>query len=478
MKERVLFQKLQTLSAKELKRFWEYLSSSTSNQQLLNLAAYLKKHFLSAAFDEKAMAVSIYGKKKIDEKTLSRLLNNANNIFDKFAMAELSDKSEWEKQMDDNLNLLDFYQNRLLLKFTSKLSTKIEDQFAERTVQDEAYFKYKMLYYLRPRMADHQNPEARAKQRKQKTQVLDEFYFFIKLYDEALELAHHQSFKTESASIFIDKIVKHIKENAYSESSSINLLSRAVDLLSNPDDEDLFRELETELFRTHNKQNIGLTRDLFTILLNTYLKQESDKMKISKKALEYFLFQIENEIIFENGFFPSLVFENIVSTGLKTKGSDWVRDFVNEYGHRVHPESRKGSINFARAKCHFFDGKPNDCLLELAKIKRSRFKNVFLNIVVRVLKIKALYEIDHTDSEYDRNQPEREINTFRKYVVSKQEELSDHYLMRFKNFANTLMRMSVCNSEKKAQSLVEEVSDASFVVEDKTWLIAKTKELF
>lgn len=248
-------------------------------------------------------------------------------------------------------------------------------------------------------------------------------------------------------------------------------------MLKHPENDTLFRELESQLFEHHTKQSTELNRDLFTILLNAYLKRESDKQKISSKALQYYLFQIEHNIIFFDGFFPSLMFENIITTGLKTKETKWVLEFIDEYGHRIHPDSRKGSILFAKAKCNFYDNKPNECLQELAKIKQTRFKNVYLNIVVRVLKIKAFYEVSTSDSEFDRNQPDRDINAFRKYVGNKQSELSDYYLTRFKNFANIASRLLVCNSKKKAESILSQLSDPSFIVEDKLWLTQKLESI-
>lgn len=464
-----------TLIPKELSAFYKYASKATSNEDIHKLLPFLKQNLKSAEFDDIRISKKLFGSEPLNKLKLNKLFSQLNKIFDEFVYEAWEKQDLAKKNIEKELAIFKFYCLNDLdkeVRFTYSRIVKLLDALPHR--DSFYYWSYFRLHSERPSMLVL-NPEKNAENRDKQSNAIDKFYFLNKLLLEANRLNHLEIFDKKSEDLeqqdIINTIIELVGNNAeYADDLVLKIWSDVVQYKRNPKSELLFEKLEQNLFDNFSVLEPRAAGDLFTMLLNGYLLLEKDKFKVSQKSLGYYLFQIENDIIFDQGYFVSFNFENIISTGLKVKSPEWVLQFIDDYGHRLHPAGRKGSILFGRAKCYFTQGDLSKSLEVLERLRNVRFKNVFINIYVRILRIKAYYEIEVGQEMFDRHQPDRDIAAFKKFVANHSSDFSRVYQSRFKNFTAVVSRMLVCNSKKKAEAIRDDINTKYSPLEDRIWL--------
>lgn len=482
LEERLIIKKISALSDKEITRFSKYIANSNVKENVQVLWKYILKGFQKESLSDVCAHEAVWPKAKFSNTNLNKLVSTLNKVFDDFLEFRWNYHSGVKGDIERQLVLLRFYSEKGMSNSASltikRISKLLESLPHKESFYYETYYRLYKFYDI----GYHQDPINSAALQKNRTHALDRFYFFNKLkHVGALinySITNTNSPISDEQTALLQNILDHIdKEDYKNEAPALLLWKEAVELLKEPEAEARFNQLEKSLYEHYSILSPQTANDFFVILLNSFLKIEKDKVKGARKLLEYYLFQIEKDIIFFEGFFVSFVFENIVSTGLKAKSPEWVLKFIDDYGYRLHPDGRKGSIVFGRAKCYFVQGKFSESLEQLEKIKGYQFKNVFINIYVRILRIKAYYDIEFGDPKYDRHQPDRDIASFRKFISNHQSEYSDEFQLRFKNFAAVTTRLISCTTKSKADSLAADLKDKFKIVEDRIWLEAKLEEL-
>jgi len=483
LEDRLLVKKLTVLSDKERKQFAKFvLVQRGVRNDLLKLTTYLLQHIAKETLSDEKVFRHVWGKVKFNKNNLNKLVSSLNQVFDDFLETVWSSKGGIEGEINRLLVVLKFYSERGLENPTEFTLRKVKKMIDTLPHKESFYFEALYRLYKIDRSTDHQDPLKESEIQAMKTRALDKFYFFNKLSTVAA-LGTHSAVFTNSPLAgnqqkLIDDVLTHINGSDFNATApALVLWKKAVELIQDGTNVDKFNALEKNLYENFRVLKPKTANDFFVILLNSYVEIEKNKKKSAGKLLEYYLFQIENDIIFEEGYFVSFVFENIVSVGIKVKDPNWVLQFIDDFSYRLHPQGRKGSVIFGRAKCYFYQGKFNKSLEQLLKIKNYRFKNIYINIFVRILRIKAYYEIEYNEPLYDRNQPDRDIASFRKFISNHSGELSDQFNKRFKNFATVMSRMILCTTKAKAKSLEEDIKNKFELIEDRIWLEEKIKEL-
>lgn len=476
MEDRLVVKKISALTEKEQKAFAKFLGNKEYKNQYSILFNCIRMGLKKDDFSDERVFRVVFKKEKFNKTAFNKLVSELNKVFDDFLVKELFAQEGLKAQIEKQLVLLKFYSERNLQNAVAFTFRKAHKLISSLPYKESYYFE---SFY---KLHSIENEIDQSVKEKKRNYALDRFYFFNKLRSKAIQDNDKKIFIQPSESsnqeFLINSILSYLEMlNDNEISPAISLLKDTITLLNDPKNTIRFNELEDNLFKNHETLNPKTAYDLFAILTGNYLEIEKDKNKIAEKVLQYSLFQIENDIIFVDGHFVSFVFENIVSIGLKAKSPEWVLKFIDDYGFRLHPDGRRGSIIFGRAKCYFYQGKFNESVDQLLKIKNYRFKNIYINIYVRILRIKAYYEIQYGKPHYDRNQPDRDIASFRKFISNHSDELTEQFVTRFKNFATVMSRMILCTTKAKANSIAEDVTNKYALTEDRIWLEEKIKEL-
>lgn len=477
MENRIIIKKLGVLSKPELKRHLNAVLDGPYKDDVKLLAAYFKKTIGKSLFEDDDVFAGVFGKNEAFSKTrLNKLMSDYNVAFDDFIVSELSHSNELEREIDRAFDVLKFYSHRKLEPESEKAIRKLKKKITQ--LPHQGVFYYDALYRITDFELSLKVSRKEIEIYQKLSDVHDLKYYHRKLIDWVTTANHEMLFSSKFEYRLKEEIISYLEEKPYGERPSLQIWLDAFKLSIDKTDHEKKQLLEKGLYHFSELLDPSEARDLFAVLFNSVLaSRDGDEPETEAKLLEYLLFQLDKEIIYVDGFFPPIIFENIVNLAIKIKGPQWTKQFINNFGHRVLPELRKPSIRHGKAKCYFQENDFSNCLEELLKLKRHRFKKIYLDLAVRILRVKAYYEIDRKAKNYDRYQPERDLGALKKFLYMKKGLLSSFLFHERMEFIKITNRLCLCNELKKALKILEELKEKRTRVAERTWLLEKAEAL-
>ena len=98
------------------------------------------------------------------------------------------------------------------------------------------------------------------------------------------------------------------------------------------------------------KENSFPKEELATIynyFQNYCIAQINDnKPSFLKEIFHLYQSQLQQALIIEDGYLPDMHYKNIVTTAIRLKELDWVKQFIEEYRSALRPEVRENAYSF------------------------------------------------------------------------------------------------------------------------------------
>ncbi|MEM6261511.1 MAG: hypothetical protein AAGI38_03310 [Bacteroidota bacterium] len=118
----------------------------------------------------------------------------------------------------------------------------------------------------------------------------------------------------------------------------------------------------------------------------------------SSKYLET-LFELYKELLVtnlleRNGYIPHEYLKNIVTIGLRLKEFDWVKDFLEKYRNRMHPDIRQNAYDYNLAAYYYEQQLYRDALKLLQKVD---FTDVYYHLGAKCIQLKVYFELEDDD---------------------------------------------------------------------------------
>ncbi len=466
MKERLTIRKLKCLTTRELQAFRRYVLTFKNREIYSKFCQVILDAIAEPAEDKPVPLEEIARRFKLSDARVNSLLNEMHVHFKAFVSRELW-TTETRRRIEDGIKEMAFYIERHLDEFYLSTHLKIDKELENYGLKDEFYFRSKLAIaqldcIFKPVAENLQKSSDR----------LDIYYISSKLLQGAVMLNHSNIHSHHFKYHLMQQVVEHLEKEPYKDAPTLYLWKYAYSLLLEPEDRENYERLEKCLYEQFETLLKTDARSVFVILSNSLRKLETDENLYYQKIFQYYTFQMEHDLLLVEGIFPPRLFDNIVTIALRVQGPEWTVNFIHDNVHKLEQRIRKVENGYNIARCHFSSGRFNDCLLELKKIEKLKFKDIHLNLARRRLKIQAYFEIEHQDSEYSTSQPERDISSFKKFLHQNKDHLSPEHERANLDFARFVNRLAEANNQRKIVKLNEEII-ATHLLPGKAWLLQK-----
>ena len=397
MKDSKLIELFQTLSARRLSRFGEFLQSPyfNKNSDCLLLFNYLQKYapsFNHEHLSRQTILKVLPGNKLRDEKNLAHLTSKLLSLAEKFLSAEAMLADTWKQQVE----LLGQYRQLDLPRHYKSARADLEKLLKNFPYRNAAFYREQL--FAERLLFEHSDRNQRDfnEQLQASANALDVFYMVEKLRYTCEILNYEAVLNIHYEVAFLDEILAWSASPSFTEIHTIQVYRHLVLMLRNPDEPARFETAKTLIKASGQYFEPQELRQLFTLLLNYCTRRINRFGDIGFLAehLEINKLLLENGLIFENGLIPPWDFTNIVAVGLKTGQTDWTWQFIHDYHHRLPAEYADNVFRYNLAQYHYYLKNYDDAQRALLQVEIS---DVLLNVTVRSLLIKIYCETDQTE---------------------------------------------------------------------------------
>ena len=402
MQDNSLIFALKKLSRKEMTRFREVSLSPYFNKHVgvQALIAYLSSKYPDFSAKNCAREViwkKVFPKDKYDYPHLALLFTYSLRLLERFFAIEKLEAHD----TDAHFLTAEYLRERRLLKQYEKTQKTIEKQLNKAEFRDADYYYQKYLFanerdqkYLRIT----QKREDDGLQEKQDS--LDVWFMAMKLRD-ACEMRMRERYfgETYEAGLLTEILAKiKLQPTDYQHTPAVFIYYLVYELLANEAQEDYFIlkekvEEEATHFSKLELQNI------YNYLQNYCIQQiNKGETAFLKEIFIIYQSQLERELIFEkNGTLAEWHYKNIVTTGLRSKAFDWVRNFIEAYKSRLSPTVAENAYSFNLANYFFATKKYREVLPLLIQVEYSDMR---YKLDARALLLRTYYHLRETEAFY------------------------------------------------------------------------------
>jgi hypothetical protein len=203
-----------------------------------------------------------------------------------------------------------------------------------------------------------------------------------------------------------------------------------LEMLTNDNEQiflDLKLTLETKLTNKEEQWALLMYLVNFSTRMTNHGREEYTKITM-------YLYQwgLQKDLFSLGGFFPTLLFHNIVTIGCRLGVFDQIKSFIAKYGGLLPQEERKSVIVHANALVYFEQGNYPQSHDEIIKVN---INNIADSLRIRILRIRIYYEL----SEHNRLLVSECANLYQ-YVGRK--AISEKYKIPARNFIKIIRALT------------------------------------
>lgn len=468
---------LKALSSSEIKDFEQFIvkNSTKGSKDIKTFFAYLRKlhpDFPESKINRDKLAQKVFPNDTNKLKKIENILYKLRGLLKDFMIQEELKRD----QKNQDFLYLKALRSRKLDKYFFKQVDQIEKEWNK--IPELGIEHLHDIYSLKALRHSHPNYLV-AKVSSEYThliQLIDQYYCALKLYWTLC--AYNTNIYINNTDISLTDKVFPItpildfvdKKNFTNHSHSpIPLLKQILQIIIKKDFQQyvtikkMFFE-EFEWFRKKERKDI-LTF-LTQICYENYKKGEENALN---ELFELKQFSVEKDIIFEDGYISSDLFQNIVNIACAAQQLEWAENFINHYAHFLLEEERKDTVSLVRANIYFNKKEYEKVLEELALLK---FHNIFYGIQARSIKLRAYYELEGYEESFFNL-----ISSFN-LLLYRNEHLSENHKKDFSNFLFFIKKLQKAKilPLSDIHSLHQKIIACEELVY-KSWLIAKIQIL-
>ena len=167
-------------------------------------------------------------------------------------------------------------------------------------------------------------------------------------------------------------------------------------MMQHGEDEKHFRALVSNLSTASQLLEPAEARHLYQYAQNYCIRQiNRGKKNFSHELFALYQAQLENGLIFSNGFLHHLDFKNIVSTAIQSGDLSWTEQFIHQYKNKIPAGDRKNTFSYSLASLYFEQGKTDQVIKLLNQVS---FNDINYQISGRYLLLKTYYETHQSEA--------------------------------------------------------------------------------
>ena len=299
---------------------------------------------------------------------------------------------------------------------------------------------------------------------------LDCYYITQKLKNYCELLGYQKTIATEGRIRLFPGFIKYVEGSEYLEEPLVKAYYLTSRMLSEPEQEQYFRELRDLLMHQGQIFHLREKQTLFVHLINYCidLKINIGRQDYFQELFKLYKIALDQRIIFNGKELDPQHYKNIITIGLYIREYKWSEGFIQEYTADLPDAHQENALNYNLAKVYFQQGAYPKVIEQLREVE---YQNVTYALGSKLMLLKTYYEM----GEYralDSLAESFRIYLRRNKLISK--DLRQQYLnvIRF-----TRRLSSVAPFDKKAIEKIRKQIEGSSALADKAWILKKLEEV-
>lgn len=475
-----LIRLLQTFSRKEMTRLKEFVESPYFNkhEDVRRLVGHLSDLFPD------------FNEDNCDRKTLFRFLfpgqpHNQNKLAVIFTytqrLAEQFLVHEWREgdAIGRQLFLLRHLRHREHYSLYEKELRRMHRQVKGIPVGDPHYFYWQYRY---AEEADAYFDQIERRQKdwsiQKKHNNLDFFYLAEKLRDACEMTVRSKILKVRYESRMLESILTEVdrNHNHYGNAPAILVYAQLYRMLNRPERDYYFEALKT-LQQFEQFFPVSERKSIYNHFQNYCIEQiNKGQGRFLEEIFKLYKVQLDQGLLLEEGYLSEWHFKNIVTTGIRLRALDWVRDFIKSYREKLRPEAQENAYRFNLASYFYAAGK-YERVLEL--LIRVEYSDLRYNLGAKALLLRTYYDLEEYEALFSLTE------SFRQYLL-RNKLLADGRRQGYNNLFRFARRAAHLRSNlgyfdgqrcgRELKKLQEDIEKADAIF-NKGWLEEKVSEL-
>lgn len=475
MRNSKLIKVIEKFTKPEIKRLWAFVSSPyfNSDKKVQALFDFIYKYapynFEHKKFTAQNAFQFVYTDKGYDNSVLIKLQSRLLKVVELFIYYDIEAKHLPAVE----ISLMRFY-NR------NKLTSHFKNAYVQVQKKQDDFIYRNADYYYRQFLIEHEYDLFKSiklenstgeMNHSQRSKMLDIFYLSKKLNVLCLMYNRERISNIEYPMFFKDEILAILPKSDYAKLPVIALLHQALLLLKDVENSEHYFRLKNLLSENGKLLNKMEQRTLYTYLENTARNIFENRNEYYNELFKLYDAQLQNEVLYIEGFLLPAVFKNIVVVALKLNQVDWVADFLDKNQHKIPPEYEDSEDvhSYCLAQLCFKQNKFDD-VLEL--LNKMAFNDIYTKMDIRRLYLRVYYERKN-DITF-----EGMVNSFRKFLNKNQFNISPVHIEANRSFINISNKIyNVLKKDQEKLNIIEKQIDHTKVLPAKEWLQEKLREL-
>jgi hypothetical protein len=357
----------------------------------------------------------------------------------------------YESRMPGEPDLLRELQSRNLCALRKREHRRLKKHWAAVSQKGEHYYyRTTQLAYAGFAAEKNLSPEASEMAYLQMERSLDRYYLISKFRITINRLVHAGIFHAGEEPPAAEHLLSPEVVGKHLDDPVITIYYQLYNLYARGK-EQLFPDLLRSLSKLHHAEP-DERYEIGSHVLNFALRRANGgSFKYMKFAFKVYEALMENGNFLLGGKLGGHRFTTVVRYGLAMGKRKFVRKFIREYGDHVAGDQSEEYRALARATYSFYEGNYQEALNNLPETER---KQVFLDLSIRLLRLRILYEM--RDEEVENVYGSLKIKVHR---VGKQNYMASEYLDCYRRIVSVMGKLLRVEPDSDGQDILVEAGD-------------------
>lgn len=480
-----LFRLLQSFSKKEFKEFENFINSPFFNHQstLIKLFDEIKKfypQFSGDGFTKEKLYEAVNPGKSYNDIVFRKYISNLMKLAEDYLVV-IDNINNRERKVTSLLN--QFERRNQFALFRKLINNGKKDYTGKTLISNETFYFNHVIEELKSNCDIRTNNLHLLKPNLIKSHIYLLMHLLLtNTVNSNMMLVNRKSFRdSDSINIiedFFEKfdIIDYLEKTGHlneQEKHFVELCRNDIILLRNPFNPSLLRKMKLNILDLSEYIDKNLLYIFFSHLNIYYLINISHgRDEFNIELLDNYKLMIDMGLYFYEGreYINFSEYRTILLQALRLKEFKWALEFILKFKDYHANEMKENIYDFSMAFLNFEEGKFEDSLKYLSKV---RMNDVILKLDCEVLMLLIYFELNYTESAKSL------VDSFR-YFVKSNSILSDevkHMQYDFIKYYKTILKFRINGmNDYEYDKLKEEISGFKNL-RRKSWILEKLDNL-
>ncbi|MEM1321374.1 MAG: hypothetical protein AAGG75_14055 [Bacteroidota bacterium] len=388
-----LIELLQTFDKKDVRACRKFLQSPLHNQRqdVLDLFEYLVPliPFTRKRYIEKSYVYEkLYGRGAYDEKKISYMMSFLYQALKRFLAYQEFTAEETVPQI---------YLSRALRRRGLNRHFESELKQAKAKLREQPYRS--VDYHLNHFQICFEESDYMVNQKRAPSTVLQQLFDELNAFYVAQKLSLSCSaFSQEILAQgnyqkgLLPEVLQFVENSDFSATPAIAIYFYSYKMLSTPDSEHYFYQLQGYINAQYHKFPVNELKDIYLFSINYCIRQQNlGKRQFLNEAFKLYQQGLERQVFLVNGMLASKTYNNISLAGIILNEFEWVEGFLFEYKDRLEEKYEGNSFNYNLAYLYY---KKTDYNNAMKLLQQVEFEDMLFNLQARRMLLKIYYELE------------------------------------------------------------------------------------